>query len=71
MLGVRLFEEGYPLLCAAMSQAILGQVMSRMTQASKEGRWGILLIEELGVLGSGIPSLASFLADAWKKPVDR
>lgn len=54
------------LLQSAISQAILGQVMSRMRKASKEGRWGILLIEEIGVLGDSIKGLAQFVADAWK-----
>lgn len=54
------------LLQCAISQAVLGQVLTRMRAASQSGKWGILLIEELGVLGDGIPSLASFIADCWK-----
>ena len=58
--------ESDQLLQSAMSQAILGQVMARMRKASKEGRWGILLVEEIGVLGDSVSGLAQFVADAWK-----
>ncbi|MBI2601898.1 MAG: hypothetical protein HYW48_02480 [Deltaproteobacteria bacterium] len=54
------------LLQGAISQAILGQVMARMRKVSREGRWGILLMEEIGVLGDSIAGLAQFVADAWK-----
>jgi hypothetical protein len=58
--------ENDTLLQSAMSQAILGQVMARMRKASKNGRWGILLIEEIGVLGDSINGLSQFVSDAWK-----
>lgn len=58
--------ESDPLLQAAISQAVLGQTMARMCRAHKEGRWGILLVEEIGVLGESITGLADFVADAWK-----
>jgi hypothetical protein len=57
--------EADPILQAAMALALLGQVMARMKKASLEGRWGILVVEELGVLGN-TPGLATFVADAWK-----
>lgn len=58
--------EADPLLQSAISQAILGQTITRMRQVSKQGRWGILLVEEIGVLGDSIKGLAQFVADAWK-----
>lgn len=54
------------LLQSAISQAVLGQVLCRMRNASQQGRWGILLVEEIGVLGDAIPGLSQFVADAWK-----